>query len=101
MHTRLKEIIVEGDRAEKESWLIELQTMPERVHLLVGFDPRFGFHRLTKSIMGRSSRPLRREFAWLCSRLPTLGANSSFVATVGGDQTRCGRPAEPVTDAGR
>jgi len=33
---------------------------------------------------GRSSHHLRREFAWLRSRLPTLWTNSYFVATVGG-----------------
>jgi|GEM_PF-6852656 hypothetical protein len=33
---------------------------------------------------GRSSHLLRQEVPWLRSRLPTLWANSPFVATVGG-----------------
>jgi putative transposase len=64
--------------------LIELQTMPDQVHLLVELDPQFGIHRLVKAIKGRSSRLLRQEFPWLRSRLPTLWTNSYFVATVGG-----------------
>jgi REP-associated tyrosine transposase len=83
METRLKEIIAEVV-AEKGAWLIELETMPDHVHLLVDVDPQFGIHRLVKTIKGRSSRLLRQEFPWLRSRLPTLWTNSYFVATVGG-----------------
>ncbi|ABM12413.1 transposase IS200-family protein [Mycolicibacterium vanbaalenii PYR-1] len=83
METRLKEIICEVVD-EKGSWLIELETMPDHVHLLVEVDPQFGVHRLVKAIKGRSSRVLCEEFPWLKSRLPSLWTNSYFVATVGG-----------------
>ena len=83
MEQRLKEIIVEVID-EKGAWLIELETMPDHVHLLVEVDPQFGVHKLVKAIKGRSSRLLRQEFPWLRSRLPTLWTNSYFVATVGG-----------------
>ncbi|WP_089152638.1 IS200/IS605 family transposase [Mycobacterium intracellulare] len=83
MEQRLKEIIVEVIE-EKGAWLIELETMPDHVHLLVEVDPQFGVHKLVKAIKGRSSRLLRQEFPWLRSRLPTLWTNSYFVATVGG-----------------
>jgi putative transposase len=83
MEARLKEIIAEVI-AEKGAWLVELETMPDHVHLLVEVDPQFGIHRLVKAIKGRSSRVLRQEFPWLRSRLPTLWTNSYFVATVGG-----------------
>jgi putative transposase len=81
--TRLKEII-EDVCQERGAEIIELGTMPDHVHLLVGVDPQFGIHRLTKQIKGRSSRLLRQEFQSLRSRLPTLWTNSYFVATVGG-----------------
>jgi putative transposase len=83
MEVRLKELIVEVIE-EKGAWLIELETMPDHVHLLVEVDPQFGIHKLVKAIKGRSSRVLRDEFPWLRSRLPSLWTNSYFVATVGG-----------------
>lgn len=79
----LKQIIREVC-AERECNLIELETMPDHVHLLVECDPQYGIHRLVKQIKGRSSRVLRQEFDSLRSRLPTLWTNSYFVATVGG-----------------
>lgn len=81
--TRLKEIIREV-AAEKGCEIIELEVMPDHVHVLVDIDPQFGIHRLTKLMKGRSSRFLRQEFPWLKKRLPTLWTNSYFVATVGG-----------------
>jgi putative transposase len=83
MEERLKQLIREVVE-EKGAWLVELETMPERVHLLVEVDPQYGVHKLVKAIKGRSSRVLREEFPWLRSKLPTLWTNSYFVATVGG-----------------
>lgn len=80
---RLKQLIAEVC-AERECNIIELETMPDHVHLLVECDPQYGIHRLVKQIKGRSSRVLRQEFDSLRSRLPTLWTNSYFVATVGG-----------------
>ena len=80
---RLKQIIRDVC-AERECHIIELETMPDRVHLLVECDPRYGIHRLVKQVKGRSSRLLREEFPSLKRRLPTLWTNSYFVATVGG-----------------
>jgi putative transposase len=64
--------------------VIALEIMPDHVHLLVEVDPQFGIHRLVKNLKGVSSHTLRKEFASLVSRLPTLWTNSYFVATVGG-----------------
>jgi putative transposase len=83
MEVRLKEIIAEVI-TEKGAWLIEMETMPDHVHLLVEVGPQFGIHKLVKAIKGRSSRVLREEFPWLKSKLPSLWTNSYFVATVGG-----------------
>jgi putative transposase len=80
---RLKEIIHQTV-TELQSEVIELEVMPDHVHLLCEVDPQFGIHRLVKRLKGRSSRLLRQEFPWLKSRLPTLWTNSYFVATVGG-----------------
>src|SRR4051812_30629106 len=80
---RLKQIVREVVM-ETRSDLIELEVMPDHVHLLVEVDPQFGVHKLIKSVKGRSSRFLRQEFPRLRSRLPTLWTNSYFVSTVGG-----------------
>ena len=81
--SRLKTIIAEVVD-ETRSELIELEVMPDHVHLLVEVDPQFGIHKLVKMIKGRSSRLIRDEFPALRSRLPTLWTNSYFVSTVGG-----------------
>src|SRR5262249_41744136 len=61
---RLKTILLET----VEKWgqeLIELEIMPDHVHLLVGCDPQLGIHRLVKYLKGTSSRYLRQEFPQL------------------------------------
>ena len=64
--------------------VVECESMPDQVHLVVEVDPQFGIHRLGKAIKGRSSRVLGEEFPWLKSKLPSLWTNSYFVARVGG-----------------
>ena len=64
--------------------IIEMEIMPDHVHLLLEVDPQYGIHKVVKRIKGYSSRTLRQEFPWLKSRIPTLWTNSYFVATVGG-----------------
>jgi len=80
---RLKEIILQVS-SELKAEVIELEVMPDHVHLLVEVDPQLGIHRLIKQIKGVSSRLLRSEFAFIKSRLPSLWTNSYFVSTVGG-----------------
>jgi len=80
---RLKTIINEVGE-ETSSEIIEMEIMPDHVHLLVEVDPQFGIHHLVKLIKGRSSNLLRNEFPWLKKKLPCLWTNSYFVSTVGG-----------------
>lgn len=80
---RLKEII-QGCAEELLCEVIEMEILPDHVHLLIEVDPQFGIHRAIKTIKGRSSRFLRQEFPELKRRLPTLWTNSYFVSTVGG-----------------
>ena len=63
---------------------LDMELMPDYVHLLVHVDPQFGIAKLIRYFKGRSSRILRSEFPWLKSRLPTLWTNSYFVSTVEG-----------------
>ncbi|MBQ3678896.1 MAG: IS200/IS605 family transposase [Succinivibrio sp.] len=80
---RLKSLIVETC-SKMNVDIIEMEIMPDHVHLLIEVDPQFGIHRAVKQIKGVSSRVLKQEFSWLKSRIPTLWTNSYFVSTVGG-----------------
>lgn len=80
---RLRQVLYEIAKYRRAE-IIELEIMPDHVHLLVEVDPQFGIHRLIKLMKGRSSRILRQEFLFLRTRLPTLWTNSYFVSTVGG-----------------
>lgn len=80
---RLKALIRETVAARRCE-VIELEVMPDHVHLLVEVDPQYGIHRLVRELKGRSSHALRKEFPSLATRLPTLWTNSYFVSTVGG-----------------
>lgn len=64
--------------------IIEMEVMPDHVHMLLEVDPQLGIHRAVKRIKGRTSHDLRAEFPWLKTRIPTLWTNSYFVSTVGG-----------------
>lgn len=80
---RLKVLLAEQiERWEQE--LIEMEVMPEHVHLFVGCDPQFGIHRVVKLLKGSSSHALRVEYSALKRRPPSLWTNCHFVATVGG-----------------
>jgi len=80
---RLKQIISEVCQ-EHQAEIIQLEVMPDHVHMLVACDPQFGIHRLVRLMKGRSSRFLREEFPVLKRKLPTLWTTSYFVSTVGG-----------------
>ena len=79
---RLKELIrTIADKINVD--IIEMEIMPDHVHLLLEVDPQYGIHKAVKNIKGTTSKVLREEFPWLKSRLPTLWSNSYFCSTVG------------------
>ena len=77
---RLKAIL-QDVASDLQADIIEMEIMPDHVHVLVEIDPQFGIHRFVKAAKGRSSRLLRQEFPSLKRRLPTLWTNSYFVTT--------------------
>ncbi|WGU97593.1 IS200/IS605 family transposase [Paenibacillus dendritiformis] len=79
---RLKELFLEK-AMELRAEMVEMEIMPDHVHLLIKCDPQFGIHRVVKHLKGYTSRVLRMEFGHLKSRLPSLWTNSYFVATFG------------------
>ena len=83
IEARLKELIVETAKGTNAD-VIEMEVMPDHVHLLIEVDPQYGINKAVRHIKGVSSHALRSEFPSLKSRLPTLSTNSYFVSTVGG-----------------
>ena len=81
--SRLKELIIQICQ-EIQVDIIEMEIMPDHLHLLIEVDPQFGIHKAIKRIKGKTSRILRQEFPHLTTKLPTLWTNSYFVSTVGG-----------------
>lgn len=79
----MKELILAA-ALEIEVDIIEMEIMPDHVHLLMEVDPQYGIHKAVKHIKGITSFRLRKEFNSLTTKLPTLWTNSYFVSTVGG-----------------
>ena len=79
---RLKELLQEY-AADLSVDILEMEIMPNHVHLLMEVDPQSGIHKAVKSLKGYTSRVLRQEFLFLQTKMPTLWTNSYFVSTVG------------------
>ena len=80
---RLKELLLEY-AANLSVDILEMEIMPDHVHILMEVDPQFGIHKAVKSLKGYTSKILREEFPYLRTKMPTLWTNSYFVSTVGG-----------------
>ena len=68
--------------AEFGGMVIEVETMPDQVYLLVEVPPQVAVSELVQIVKGRSSRRLRQEFPHL-ARMRCLWSPSWFVWTVG------------------
>jgi putative transposase len=82
MDTRLKALFI-AKATDIRATIVEMEIMPDHVHLLIQCDPQYGIHKVVKQLKGYTSRILREEFPQLKRRLPSLWTNSYFVATVG------------------
>ena len=80
---RLKELIKQVADIHNVD-IIEMEIMPDHVHILLEVDPQYGIHRTVKQFKGVTSRMIRSEFPWVKSKIPTLWTNSYFLSTVGG-----------------
>ena len=68
---RLKEIIYQV-ATELACEVMELEVMPDHVHILCEVDPQFGVHKFVRRVKGRSSRLLRQEF-------PTIEKQTAYL----------------------
>ena len=81
--TRLKELLLEY-AANISVDIMEMEIMPDHVHILMEVAPQFGIHKAVKSLKGYTSKVLRSEYPSLKTKIPSLWTNSYFVSTVGG-----------------
>lgn len=79
---RLKELFI--DISEKYDFtILEMEVMPDHVHLLIDCNPRFGIMEVVHKLKGITSNILREEFPELRRKLPSLWTRSAFISTVG------------------
>jgi putative transposase len=79
---RLKELILEKQE-EYGYEVLDLEVMPDHVHLVLDADPMIGIITIVSKIKGYTSKQLREEFPLLKKRMPTLWTHSRFISTVG------------------
>lgn len=70
--TRLKELLL-AYAANISVDIMEMEIMPDHVHILMEVDPQFGIHKVVKSLKRYTSKVLRSEFPMLKTRMPSLG----------------------------
>lgn len=63
--------------------ILDMEVMPDHVHLLIECNPRYGIMQCVKDLKRESSYILIREFPSIRKRIPCLWTRSCFVATVG------------------
>lgn len=81
VETRLRKIIKEEENEQIK--ILEMETMPDHVHLVIDCDPKLGIYNAVSRIKGKTSRVLREEFPHLKSKLPSLWTRSKFISSTG------------------
>ena len=82
VEVRLKEIL----RSVADNYkfkIIEMEIMPDHVHMIVDCNPRFGIMECVRKLKGTSASILTTEFPELRSQLPSIWTRSAFISTVG------------------
>ena len=80
--TRLKEIFLETAK-EHNFDIVEMEIMPDHVHLLISCNPRYGIMQCVTDLKRDSSYIMIREFPEIRRRLPAMWTRSCFISTVG------------------
>lgn len=81
VETDLKNIFL--DVSQKYNFeIVELETMPDHVHMIISCDPSFGIVSCIARLKGVSASILRKKYQHL-KKMPCLWTRSFFVSTVG------------------
>lgn len=79
---RIKALILEKQE-EYGYEIIDMEVMPDHVHLLIDCPPKPGIDKVVGKIKGYTSHTIRSEFPWMKKRLPSLWTRSKFISTTG------------------
>ena len=79
---RLKQLVKQKEQ-EYHFEILEMEVMPDHVHLLLDVNPKYGIYDIVNHIKGFTSHELRKEFKELRTKLPTLWTRSKFISSVG------------------
>ena len=76
--------VIFNEVAEKYDFqILEMEVMPDHVHMIVDCNPRFGIMECVTKLKGISSRTLRDKYPDLVKKLPSLWTRSAFISSVG------------------
>lgn len=78
----LKELILQKQNDYKYH-IIEMEVMPDHVHLLIEMNPIESPSKTISRIKGYTAHELREQYPQLKTKLPSLWTRSSFISTVG------------------
>lgn len=79
---RFKELMYELEK-EGNFHVVEMEVMPDHVHLLLDCTPFKSPVEITKHIKWQTAHILRKEFPCLKTKIPSLWTRSAFIAAVG------------------
>lgn len=79
---RLKELF-EKYAKNKNIEILEMEIMPDHVHLLLSTHPKDNILDIIKSFKKQSASTLKKEFPYLKSKVPCIWTRSCFISTVG------------------
>lgn len=79
---KLKKMILEKQK-DYNYEVLEMEIMPDHVHLLLDINPKFGIYNIVNHIKGYTSRTLRIIFPELKTRIPSLWTRTKFISTCG------------------
>lgn len=63
--------------------ILEMEVMPDHIHLIVDCNPRFGIVDCVTKLKHISAHEMRREYPEFKSKLPTLWTRNIFISTAG------------------
>jgi putative transposase len=79
---RFRELAYEA--ADKHAFqIVELETMPDHVHMIIDCNPRFGIMECVRKIRTHTASNLKVEFEHLTRTMPNIWTRSAFISTVG------------------
>jgi putative transposase len=79
---RFKQLVTEK-QPDYHYIVIEMEVMPDHVHLLLDICPTENINLVVSHIKGYAANILRKEYPSLVSRLPALWSRSRFISSVG------------------